>query len=183
LISKQKTNLFLRISIAVLILGILFKILHLNYTAIVFISGAIGIIVFYTVRFFQKQPKELLDYSKLFLVIAFVIQYVLQVFHWSFGGIFQRIAQIAFVIFMILYVRDVFFLKDEGEEFKDSESRKKATNKKLNYFLYGIAGLGIIVGAQFKILHWEFGFITGDILLSIGLLAAVISVIRGFGDD
>lgn len=183
MISKKSINLYLKISIAVIILGILFKILHYSFAVFFFLTGALGIIIFYSLRFALKRPKKLLDYSKLFLVTTFIIQYVLRVFHRSFGGIFSLLAQIALVIFMVLLVRDVFFVKDQSEKFDHETNPNKSFKKGLNYLLYAIAAIGIIVGASVKILHWQFGFINGNVLLTIGLLAAALSVIRGLGDS
>lgn len=182
-ISKKNINLFLRFSIAVIILGILFKIFHLQFAFILFIVGALGIIVFYSLRFLQKQPKKLLDYSKLFLVVTFLIHYVLRVFHYSFNTIFSLLFQIALVVFIILSIRDVFFVKHENVIENDREHRSNTTHKNINYLLYALAAIGIVLGSQFKILHWQFGFITGDILLTIGLLSATAAVIRGLGDS
>ncbi len=178
-ISKQKIHLGLRISIALALLGILFKIMHWPFPGVLLFVGVTGIVIFYSIQFFQKQPKTLLDYSKLALLISFLIYYLLQVLHLPYSYIFRIATQIALVVFIILYIRHVLFLRGSMDDGLSNETKKSSIKKKLSYLLYGIAAIGIILGAQFKILHWEFGFLTGDILLIIGLVAATAAVLIG----
>ncbi len=182
IISRLQTRLYLRLSIAVAILGILFKLMHWPYPWILLVSGTLGISIFYSLRFSVKHPKTLLDYSKLFLLIAFLFHYIFRVFHLAYGYVFTTLTQFAFVLFLILYVRDVLFLKEYNDDDHPNESSKNSFQKGLSYLLYGTAAIGIIIGAQFKILHWEFGFITGNVLLTIGLLAAAVAVVLGLKD-
>lgn len=181
-LSKQKVHLFLRLSVALAILGILCKIMHWPYAGTLLLSGILGIGVFYSMRFAQKPSKTLLDGAKLFLLLAFLTHYVVRVFHLSYGHWFTTIAQVAFVLFLILYVREVLFIDTHEEHTRSPKSKKRAISKGLSYPLYGTAALGIIPGAQFKILYWEFGWITGNILLIVGLLAAAESVLIGLKD-
>lgn len=43
-------------------------------------------------------------------------------------------------------------------------------NKKQMNFAYGMGAAVVIIGALFKITHLEFGFITGNLMLTIGLI-------------
>jgi len=178
-ISKQKVRFFLRLSISVAILGILFKVLHWMYAGPILIAGCIGIGLFYSLRFYQKKPKEILDYSRLALVISFLFHYVIRVFHLPYGYIFRTLFQLSFVLLLILYIRDVLFVKPKSEDYNSPQEVEKAKTKALSYLLYGIATIGVVLGSLFKILHWEFGFINGNIVLTIGLLAAAVSVFMG----
>ena len=46
---------------------------------------------------------------------------------------------------------------------------------------YGLGASVVIIGALFKILHWEFGPLTGGLLLAIGLITeALIFAISAF---
>ncbi|MGD1946364.1 MAG: gliding motility protein GldL [Croceivirga sp.] len=53
--------------------------------------------------------------------------------------------------------------------------------KKLMNMTYGLGASVVIIGALFKILHWEFGPLTGGLLLAIGLITeALIFAISAF---
>ena len=43
-------------------------------------------------------------------------------------------------------------------------------SKKAMNFAYGMGAAVVIIGALFKITHIEFGFITGNLMLTIGLV-------------
>ena len=49
-----------------------------------------------------------------------------------------------------------------------AQSRRK---KQLYQFAYGIGASVVIIGALFKILHFKIGFITGGLMLTIGMVA------------
>lgn len=142
-------------------------------------GGITGIIIFYSVLFYNKPQKRRLDYAKLFLLISFLLHYSFRVFHLQYGHLFTTFFQVAFILFLILYVRDVLFPQEVEGKSDPADTTKKSVHAGVLYLLYGIAAIGIILGAQFKILHWKFGFITGNILLTAGLLAAALSVLIG----
>ncbi|TRZ43223.1 gliding motility protein GldL [Robertkochia solimangrovi] len=55
------------------------------------------------------------------------------------------------------------------------------SSKKLFNMAYGLGASVVIIGALFKILHWEIGPINGGLLLAIGLISeAVIFAISAF---
>ncbi|MCB0374816.1 MAG: gliding motility protein GldL [Sinomicrobium sp.] len=57
-----------------------------------------------------------------------------------------------------------------------SRSRKQLFN-----MAYGLGASIVIVGALFKILHWEIGFLTGGLLLAVGLITeALIFAVSAF---
>ena len=59
-------------------------------------------------------------------------------------------------------------------------AQSKST-KKLLTMAYGLGASVVIIGALFKILHWEFGPLTGGLLLAIGLITeALIFAISAF---
>lgn len=61
------------------------------------------------------------------------------------------------------------------------------TTKKLFNMAYGLGASVVIIGALFKILHWEFGPLNGGVLLAFGLITeALIFAISAFepvGDE
>ncbi|NJB36649.1 MULTISPECIES: gliding motility protein GldL [Flavobacteriaceae] len=59
-------------------------------------------------------------------------------------------------------------------------AQSKSTKKLFN-MAYGLGASVVIIGALFKILHWEFGPLTGGLLLAIGLITeALIFAIAAF---
>ena len=60
-------------------------------------------------------------------------------------------------------------------------AQSKSTKKLFN-MAYGLGASVVIIGALFKILHWEFGPLTGGHLRAAGLLAeALVRCVRAFG--
>ncbi|WP_027076996.1 type IX secretion system motor protein PorL/GldL [Maribacter antarcticus] len=59
-------------------------------------------------------------------------------------------------------------------------AQSKATKKLFN-MAYGLGASIVIIGTLFKILHWEFGPLTGGLLLAVGLITeALIFAISAF---
>ena len=59
-------------------------------------------------------------------------------------------------------------------------AQSKSTKKLFN-MAYGLGASVVIIGALFKILHWEFGVLNGGLLLAIGLITeALIFAISAF---
>ncbi len=178
MISKQKTSLFLRLSIALALVAVFFKIMHWQFSEVLLIIAISGIAVFYGIWFSLKTPKQWLDYAKLFLLISFLFQYLFSVLHLNYGFIFSYIFKIALVVFIIVYIKNQFFSLNDTS--KPVGKRQVPKKKFYSIILNTIAVLCIVIGAQFKILHWEFGLINGNILLSVGLVSAAISIVIGF---
>ena len=51
----------------------------------------------------------------------------------------------------------------------DKSLQKRLRGKLIMHMLFGLGGAVVIIGALFKILHLEFGPITGGLVLGIGL--------------
>ena len=59
-------------------------------------------------------------------------------------------------------------------------AQSKSTKKLFN-MAYGLGASVVIIGALFKIMHWEFGPLTGGLLLAVGLITeALIFAISAF---
>lgn len=144
----------LRISIAVLILGFLFKIMHWPYGNLIITVSFILISILYFFRFFNKSKKILLDYAKLLLVFSFSIRGIIITLHLPFKDVFNIIALIAALAWLLL-----------GGH-KDYYGNSSVSNNK--YFRGSVIGIGsivIIVGALFKMMHWP----GASIMLIVGL--------------
>ncbi|MEL0457322.1 gliding motility protein GldL [Flavobacteriaceae bacterium SZ-1-7] len=58
---------------------------------------------------------------------------------------------------------------------------KSKANKKFMNMAYGLGASIVIVGALFKIIHFEIGFLTGNVMLTIGLVTeAIIFALSAF---
>jgi gliding motility-associated protein GldL len=58
---------------------------------------------------------------------------------------------------------------------------KSKTGKKIMNMVYGLGASIVIIGALFKLTHWEFGPINGTLMLAVGLLTeAAIFAIAAF---
>ncbi|GLB51576.1 gliding motility protein GldL [Neptunitalea chrysea] len=47
---------------------------------------------------------------------------------------------------------------------------KSKTGKKVMNMVYGLGASVVIIGALFKLTHWEFGFLNGTVMLAAGLI-------------
>ncbi|MDC8002901.1 hypothetical protein POV27_02440 [Aureisphaera galaxeae] len=152
-----------RIAAAIALIGILFKLLHLTYAPELLIIGLAGILILYPIHFLKKRKKGFLDYAKLFFAIFGTLHYGFRIFHLDYGYVFTRLMQLSLLLLIIAYV---------SEKYVGGTSSKTEIWETL---LYVIAGVGIVIGATLKILHWPYG----NFLLIGGLVAAAISVVIG----
>ena len=178
MITKEKSNRFLSLSIALALIAILFKIMHWPYAEILLVTAVGGIAIFFIIGFYQKPIKNWLDYAKLFLLISFLLHYLFRVLHLNYGYIFSYIFRMVLIFFIVAYIKDVFFSNDNSSKLEEQPPTSK--KKIINIVLYSTAVICIIIGAQFKILHWQFGFLNGNLLLTVGLIATALSIILGF---
>ncbi len=59
-------------------------------------------------------------------------------------------------------------------------AQSKAYKKTMN-FVYGMGAAVVIIGALFKITHFSIGFLTGTVMLSVGLITeALVFAISAF---
>ena len=172
-ISKQKTALFFRLSISVTVFGALFQ--FIPWTLI--ILGAIGMVVFHSIQFFQKQDKSPLDYARHLLIVAFSSNYIISLLHLPFGHILTILTKTALVAFLLLYIKKIISgLQENGQ---NGLLVQNIDTENLSYMLADLAIVYIVVASLFKILHWEFGIINANVLLVIGLFTALISILAG----
>ncbi|WP_411030575.1 hypothetical protein [Spongiimicrobium sp. 3-5] len=155
----------LRISIAVLVLGILLKIQQLSSNAnAIIITALASIAILYTLRFWKKNKKGFLDYIKLILVVFWCANVVFSVLHLPYETFFETITFITFLIWTVMEGTAYFGLK-EGNK-----------NIDLNQILWNgvmVAGsLSIVAGIICRILYWEYA--TPLLLLGFFLIASYI---------
>ncbi len=170
-ISKQKTSLFFRLSISVTVFGALFN--FISWPLIML--GALGMVIFHTIQFFQKQQKLPLDYSRQLLIVAFSSNYIFNILHLPFGHVLTLLTKVALITFLLLYIKGIIasFLENS----QNNLLLQNFGTEKLAYILADLATVYIVIASLFKILHWEFGIINANFLLIIGLLSALISIL------
>ncbi|MGB7395025.1 MAG: hypothetical protein WA913_11575, partial [Pricia sp.] len=100
--SKKILTVPLRISITVLLLGMLFQIAEWPYATeiILFAFSAIGLL--YPIRFWKKQEKRFLDYIKLILVVFWSVNGIFRALDFTYTLFFQVVIAISFIIWIIL---------------------------------------------------------------------------------
>lgn len=163
---KKILKLPLRISLAILLSGIIAKMLEWPYaTKIVFVGfAALGL--FYAIRFTVKAEKRFLDYIKLVLVSFWSLYGIFTVMNFPYTLFFLTMTAIAFVLWFVI----------EGTAYFLDEDRR--TQNTLYHILWNcvlvIGTLGVISGSLLKILHWDYSFH----LLSLGITLIMAYVLK-----
>ena len=163
--SKNILTLPLRFALVVLIFGALFKVMHWPYSKELMFVGAIAIGVMYTIRFFYKKEKSILDYGKIAIVLLWIFSYLANVFHlFSVPYVFE-------ICFLILFVW--WFFKEGMYYFKNRKIKKRGFINTVYYILIGLAAFAIFFGVLFKIQHWPYGselFVIGILVFNTILI-------------
>ena len=172
-ISEQKTALFFRLSISLTVFGSLFKFI----SSPLITMGAIGMVVFHAIQFFQKQHRSGLDYSRQLLLISFLGSYLSSIFNLPYGHVLVLLTQVLLIAFLLFYIKKIM------ASFKDTTQSTfvlpNIRTENLSYILADLATVYIVIASLFKILHWEFGPINSTLLMVIGLFTALISLLAG----
>ncbi len=153
-----------RIAGAIVLIGIMLKILHVSYASPILLIGLAGVLFLYPLHFLKKRKKRFLDYAKLAFVVFWVLHYTFRVFHWNYGDIFTLLAQLSLVVLAIAFLYNKF-----------SGDKETSKTERWETLLYSIAGVCIVLGVILSILHWPYG----NFLLILGLVAAGVSVVLG----
>lgn len=157
----------LRISIAVLIVGVMFKIMHWPFGAWIIVFGFSLIAVLYPFRFMNKKSKVLLDYARLLFVICWAVYGIFAALHLPYKIIFDVLRSISFVFWIIM----------EGiNYFSKVKEKKSGTINIISYIIIAISAALVLVGALFKIMHWP----GAGPMLVVGLSLVVIWFLLDF---
>jgi len=161
---KKILKIPLRISLAILLSGIMGKMFEWPYTTKILLTGFAVLGILYVVRFVAKGEKRFLDYIKLVLVSFWSLYGVFTVMKFPYTLFFLTMTSIAFVLWFIM----------EGTAYFLDEDRRAKNS--LYHILWNCAlvlgTLGVIAGSLLKILNWDYSLH----LLSLGItmLAAYI---------
>ena len=154
----------LRVSVVVLLLGMLMKFLEWPMATQVMFVSFVVIGTLYMVRFWKKSIKHFIDYVKLILVSFAATNGIFNLMDFPYTIFFQVIIAISFVLWFIL----------EGTAyFLDDDQRKKNSSVQLIWNLAMVAGtLAIIAGSILKIFNWEYALPL--LILGVFVVAAYI---------
>ena len=171
-ISQQKTSLFFRLSISVTVFSALFKFMPSS----LIILGAAGMVIFLGMQLYQKEQRVPLDYIRLLLIVSFSLNYGVNLLGLPYGFVFALITKLALVMFLVLYIKNMLSSYQEIAQ-NDNFPLSDFSRESLSYILADLATVYIVIASLFKILHWDFGILNGNVLLVIGLFSALISVL------
>ena len=175
---KKILTMPLRLSIVVLLLGMLMKILEWPMAKQVMLVSFAVIGILYVIRFLKKASRHFVDYVKMVLVFFWTTNGIFRIMDFPYTVLFQVIIAISFVLWFIL----------EGTAyFLDDDRKAKNTTNQLIWNFAMVAGtLAIIVGSILKILNWEFALpllIGGIVILAAYILKDVFKVDEIAGED
>lgn len=171
MISKQKTALFFRISISITVFGALFKFIPW----FLIILGAVGMVIFHSIQFFQKERRLPLDYARHLLILSFSCNYIIGILHLPYGYILTVLTKTALIVFLLLYIKKT--LSSYQENTQNNLLLPNISMENLSYILADLAIVYIVIASLLKILNWQFGILNTDVLLVIGLFSALISIL------
>jgi len=170
-ISKQKIALLFRLSISITVFGALFKFVPW----FLIILGILGMVIFYSFQFFQKEQKLALDYARYLLIASFASNYIVSILSLPYGHVLTIFTKLALIAFILLYVKKILFSYRESAQ--NNLLLPNVDRENLSYMLADLATVYIVIASLFKILHWEFGILNANVLLIIGLFSALISIL------
>ncbi len=171
-ISKEKTDLFFRLSISTTVFGALFQIIPASLTML----GVAGMVVFLGIQLYQKETREWLDYARLLLIVAFAWNYTINLFGASYTHLPAFITKLSLIAFLTLYIKKI--MGPLQELLQNRHLLLSSFGKDdLSYILADLATVYIVIASLFKILHWELGIVNGNFLLVVGLFSALLSIV------
>ncbi|MBU3025713.1 hypothetical protein [Zobellia galactanivorans] len=156
----------LRISIAVLLLGMLSRIFHWPHAPKAILVAFIAILVLYGIRFYRKHTKEFIDYVKLVMVVSWTLNGIFRVLDLPFTLLFQILIAISFITWFIM--EGTAYFLDEDRRAKNSMARV------IWNFAMVIGALAIIVGSLLNILNETYAIP----LMAVGIAIIVAYILK-----
>lgn len=95
---------FISLSIAVLIVGTMFKIMHWPGSSFMIIIGIGSILIFYMIHFLKKNNKNLIDYGKAFVLTLILSARLINFFHFAYGYELLYLSYFVFISFTFYYI-------------------------------------------------------------------------------
>jgi hypothetical protein len=103
---------FAKFGLGVLVLGALFKILHLTGADQVLAFAFLILCLSYVIHFIQKRPKKLVDYFKCLTMLSFAIPIPLMIF----SRIDELRSDVEFLRFALLWITFILFVVFERKK-------------------------------------------------------------------
>lgn len=164
--NKKILKLPLRISLAILLSGLLAKMLEWPFAKEILLFGFASLGVMYALRFFHKSEKGFVDFTKFTLVIFWSMYGVFNVLNFPYSLFLLIMTAIAFVLWFIM--EGTAYFLDE-----DRRSRNSLYHILWNFVLV-LGALAVISGALLKILNWDYALH----LLSLGITMIAAYVLK-----
>lgn len=164
--SKKILKLPLRISLALLLFGIMSKMFVWPFADYFLLISFSSLGVLYTLRFISKKRKAFLDYNKFMLVSFWTLYGVLTVMNFPYTLLFLIATAITFILWFVM--EGTAYFLDEDRHVKNSLYRI------LWNFAMVIGTLAIISGSLLKILNWAYSIH----LLSIGITMVAAYILK-----
>jgi len=172
-ITTKKLNFPLRLSMALYVISLLFHVMRWPLNEKLTVVSVIGLLLFYSFRFYNKPTKDFIDHIKLFFVILWSLTTINKSLHLIYLPDLYGFLPY-FILFWLMMIKRVSYTNLFGE------LRLRNKEKAIYAIVFIIAVVGIFSGALFKIMHWPYG----SILLIIGLfLFSVIIIVDYFVRD
>lgn len=163
-ISVKILKVPLRISLSLILLGLVLKILQWPYSRELMMVGFASTGILYLFRFWKKNEKKFLDIVKLVLVLSWTLNGVLRTLHLTYTIFFQIVIGLSFV---------TWFVMEGTAYFLDEDRRSKNQRIQVIWnFAMVVGALAIIAGSILNILNW--GFAIPLLVIGITIIAAYI---------
>lgn len=96
---------FVKLAIAIVLIGVLFKIMHWPFSAYMLILGAMSISILYLYHLIKNNRTKWSDFLKLFVILTVSVGRLFKIFHWPYSKEISVIGMIALLILVIDLVK------------------------------------------------------------------------------
>lgn len=93
-----------RLGIALSIVGVLAKIMHWPFSFQLVLAGFSAMLIAYSIHFFQKANKNVLDWGKLIFIYLFMTGRFLAMSHYAYGHEITLFAILLFIVIVLRYI-------------------------------------------------------------------------------
>lgn len=156
----------IRAALAVLLTGMLMKVINLPYAAGIIFTSFAAILILYAIRFSKKKNKKSIDFIKMALVLFWTTNGLLKILDFPYTLLFQIGTGLTFIAWFTM----------EGTAYfmgRNRKSQNSITDVMWNFIMI-IGVLTIISGALMHLLGWEYSIPT----LTVGLTTVTAFILK-----